>query len=293
MKRVLITGLSGWIGHYLYLSCPPGIKLSGTVRDDDRFNPPSHQTEVTMEFLDLYQPVAKQLDDLKVDILIHTAAMSSMGECEKDGDAARQINFKATYELAEWCRQRDCRFVYLSTDIVFDGHHAPYREDDTPQPINQYGITKLQGEKSVASILRDYTIVRIALGLGRGIGNTSNFVDWFLDKINRNQTITLFKDEVRTPTAIRPLARAIWQIALSPETGIFHLCGQQKLNRLQLGKLFCDELGQGHELLKPISLADTKDYPRPADVSMQSTRSVLGKKIQIPPISDYITYMIR
>jgi dTDP-4-dehydrorhamnose reductase len=124
--------------------------------------------------------------------------------------------------------------------------------------------------------------------MGRGLGPTRNFVDWFLDRLHKKQEIPLFQDEIRTATFVEPLADMLWQIALSSEQGIFHLCGEQAVNRYELGRMFCDHLGYGHEQLKAISLNDMTDCRRPVDVSQVSTRQINGIDLRITGIGKWI-----
>jgi len=176
----------------------------------------------------------------------------------------------------------------LSTDIVFDGLRPPYSEDNIPNPINAYGLTKLYGEQAVQKNVKNHAIIRIALALGRGKFNGQNFVDWILDKIKKGETIPLFSDEYRTASAVRYLVQNIWTIALSNETGIFHQFGSSRLSRFEIGKLICNELNLGMDLIRPVQAAGLKDCPRPLDVSLTTNRTVGGKKLILPGIDKVI-----
>ena len=285
-KTVLITGISGYVSQYLLRFKPENVRVLGTAR---RPWPVTKQENIAVYNLDLTRDVLPQLEqiDLPVDIVLHTAAVSNLGQCQSNPELARRVNAQATAELARWCKNRHIRLIYFSTDIVFKGDHPPYDEQAQPEPINMYGQTKWEGEIAVQKSAADFAIGRIALGLGRGLNGTRNFVDWFLERLKNRQPLTLFTDEIRTATYAAELAKRFWQLALSRETGIFHVCGAQALDRFSLGKAFCDYLGKGHDLLTPISLQDMKDYPRPADVSLISTRTVNGQPFVIPSILEF------
>lgn len=290
--HVLITGINGYIGRYLLNDKPSPIRLSGTVRaplDQSRIGLPE---TLPVYPLNLEDDMDSTLSRVEPDIIIHTAALANLAMCEKNPVLAATVNTRATAALARWCAQRHIRLVYLSTDIVFSGKEPPYAESDEPNPINVYGYSKWQGEVAVLSQLNDAVVLRIALALGCGSGGRRNFIDWFLDKINRHETIPLFQDEVRTPTAVSSVAETIWQIALCKETGIMHLCGQERINRLELGQLLCNHLGYGHELLRPVSVHSMTDYPRPLDVSLVSTCRLKGQPLLIPGISQMLDAII-
>ncbi len=282
---VLITGINGYVSQYLVRFKPSNVRILGTTR-----RPQPSAFDFPLYFLDLTQNVSRQLDkiDQAVDVVLHTAAMSNLGQCQNNPQLARRVNAQATAELARWCKSRNIRIVYFSTDIVFKGDRPPYDEQAQPDPINVYGQTKWEGEIAVQESAADFAIGRIALGLGRGLNGTRNFVDWFMERLENRQPLTLFTDEIRTATYVAELAKRFWQLALSAETGIFHVCGAEPINRFALGKAFCDYLGKGHDLLTPISLQDMQDYPRPADVSLISTRTVDGVEFKIDSILEFI-----
>ncbi|MGD9897964.1 MAG: NAD(P)-dependent oxidoreductase [Calditrichaceae bacterium] len=296
-KKVLITGISGFIGQYLWLTRPEGVLLSGTCRQPDNRiqnffeKPVSNQADVLP--YDLLRDPAAQLKEQHPDIIIHAAAMANLGMCEKEPELAARVNAKATEQLAVWSADRGIRLIFLSTDIVFKGDHPPYTEDSRPDPVNVYGKTKLAAESALTDIMKDYATIRIALGLGRGLGKTSNFMDWFLQRLDHKTEIPLFYDEIRTPTAVMYLAEAIWKISLGNETGVFHAAGADSLSRYELGLSMCELLGRGHDLIKPVSIMSMADYRRPVDVSLKSVRTVNGESLSIPGIRQVLNETLK
>ena len=284
MKRVLITGGSGFIAQYLLRYAPADIKVAVTIRDERKWLFVENNHYFPSYPLFLEKEIAPQMPDKAFDLVIHTAAMASLAACEKEEALALRINSEATAELAEWCAQRGVRLFYLSTDIVFKGDRPPYTEKDQPEPVNVYGWSKWQGELALQRMSLDFAIGRVALVLGRGMGFSRNFTDWFLERLNNNQEIPLFRDEIRTPSAVAALAGEIWRLALSAGQGIFHLAGAEALSRLELGRKICAHLGRGEELLKAVTLSEMDDYARPPDVSLRSTR----RQSEIPPVGKVI-----
>ncbi len=287
-KKVLITGITGYISQYILKSKPSSVQVIGTARK------PLNLPDIQTFLLDLNKSLFPQLDSLPIlpDVVLHTAAVSGLGACEKNPEMAERVNGSATRELARWCAKNGVRLIYFSTDIVFKGDRPPYDESSQPDPINVYGRTKLQGELAVQETLNDFAIGRIALSLAPGLNGTRNFIDWFLERLSNKQEIPLFTDEIRTPTFTPELAKRFWQLVLSKETGIFHVCGAQAIDRYQLGRALCDALGHGHDLLKPISLKQMTDYPRPVDVSLVSTRKIDEEEFKIPGILYFVEQLI-
>ncbi len=257
--RVLITGINGYVAWHLLQTLPTGIEILGSVR-------PGRKTlyDFPVIPLDLEKETAPALRDLRVDAVIHTAALSSLAECERTPRKAMRVNGEATAELAQWCAENKTHLVYLSTDIVFDGEHAPYAPGDSPAPINVYGKSKFAGEQAVSG---RGAVVRLALLLGRS-PHKKNFVDWFLERAQNNLDIPLFYDEVRTPLSTMAAARQIWEITRAEKRGCFHLAGDKSYNRLELGEALCAEYGLTDVRLKPVSLREA-EIPRPRDVRLK------------------------
>lgn len=268
MARVLITGITGFIGRYLLKKCPDGFNLTGTFHNSPQMLP----SDFPIYPLNLEESIPGQLQNQNPDIVIHTAAISSLAQSQREPKRATRVNSEATRELAKWCREKNIRLVYLSTDIVFDGQKPPYSENDDAEPVNVYGMTKLAGEQAIIDQSANYAICRLALVLGRGLGGRQNFIDWFINRLDQNQTIQLFSDEYRTPSPVEPLAQLIWDIALNKQNGIFHCFGIEKTDRYTLGLRIAEYLGKDKSKLVPISVKDMTDYPRPADVSLKTIR---------------------
>ncbi len=290
--RVLITGVSGFVGQYLLKYRPWEAQVTGAVHRENAWQSSPFYGRFPVIPLDLSQPVSDQLKDVHADVVIHAAAMAGLGACQQQPEKAQRINAEATAELARWCAQHNARLVYVSTDIVFGGRAAPYSEDNAPNPINVYGKSKFGGEQAVAQMHPDAAIVRLALVLGRGLGRSRNFVDWFLERMQAGEKIPVFIDEIRTPVSVHGAAQKLWEIALSEERGVFHLAGGEAINRWELCKSFCNQLGRGQDLLRPVSQADLADYPRPADVSLVSTRKLNGRPVQLPPVREILNEIL-
>jgi len=266
MKKVLVTGISGFIGNYLYKHKPDNIQLSGTY-----FKNKPELLEAKLLKLDLMQVdkfVAHNTQNF--DVVIHCASESSLTECEKNQEKAYLLNSEATERLASWSFKQKSKFLFLSTDIVFEGNKGDYSETDKPQPINIYGKSKLDAEKKILKIHENAVIVRLALCLGRGLGNTISFIDWFLSRLENDESVPLFYNEFRTPVSAKFAAQAIWELASNEFNGIIHLTGKDKINRYDIGVKMLDYLNSNkHHLLKKESSGNAA-YPRPKDVSMKS-----------------------
>jgi len=269
--KVLITGITGYLTQYLLKTVPENIHLSGTWHSPLTMDEKSDFKGIELFPLDLQNNLLPQLDNIKADILIHTAAEANLAKCENNPDYARRVNHLAVAELAAWCDQHKTRLIFVSTDIVFDGEHAPYKENDLPQPVNIYGKTKFAGEQAVQQFCADHAVLRLALVLGKGLGRKKNFIDWLKEQVKNQNEVPLFYDEIRTPIYAGDAAKFIWAVALSSHTGIFHCCGDKSIDRFTLGKKICDSLKKDYKFLKKVSVKNMS-HPRPADVTLVDSK---------------------
>lgn len=122
--KIAITGATGEIGYRLY-------KLGYTPLSLDLTNLPS---------------IKKELEEVRPDIIVHCAGISSVEECQKDLDFAIAVNVRGTHNLCEEASDIGAKVVLLSTDYIFDGQEGNYKEDSEWNPINNYGLSKVGAE---------------------------------------------------------------------------------------------------------------------------------------------------
>ncbi len=156
--RIFITGGSGLLGSKLAAVLGRNHEVvaaghSKPIRNGGR--------EVALEASDPAD-VARNLDGAGYDVVIHTAAIRSPEECDRDPGRAYLVNVVAVEHLAEACRRNRAKLVYVATDYLFPGTNPPYREDAAPAPVNMYGRTKLAGEFAARS-LPNHLSVRVPI----------------------------------------------------------------------------------------------------------------------------------
>ena len=157
------------------------------------------------------------------DLVINCVALTDIDYCERESLAATTINATTPALLAEVCAKRRARFLQVSTDYVFDGTlDRPYRETDEPAPLNQYGSSKLAGEKGVMASSPDHLIARISWVFGPGC---PSLVDQIIQEAMTSKEVSSAADRIASPSFTRDLAE--WfKFFLNPslEGGIYHLC---------------------------------------------------------------------
>lgn len=167
--------------------------------------------------------VARALEAVKPDVVVHCAAWTAVDAAEEEENAAkvRAVNVDGTRYLAENCRRIGAKMIYLSTDYVFDGAGTqPWQPDcKAYKPLNVYGQTKLEGELAVSGTLEKYFIVRIAWVFGK---NGKNFIKTMLNVGKTHDTVRVVADQVGTPTYTFDLARLLVDMAESEKYGYYH-----------------------------------------------------------------------
>lgn len=158
------------------------------------------------------------------DIAINCTAFHDVDRCEREPDRAFAINALAVERLARICRDRNCIFVTLSTDYVFDGSkREPYVEDDPARPISAYGASKLAGEHLVERLGMRAFIVRTCGIYGRSGGSPSSFPDRIIASARAGEPIRVVSDVIASPTFAGHLAVALRALVESDQYGIYHI----------------------------------------------------------------------
>jgi dTDP-4-dehydrorhamnose reductase len=234
------------------------------------------------------------LEETAPSAIIHAAALTDAERCELEPDTLHRINVEATQRLARWAAARQARFLFTSTDLVFDGTDAPYGEEDPPRPLSRYGQSKVEAEQAVLEAHPEALIVRLAIMYGWGSGAGRSFIDWFMGSLAAGKPVTLYADEVRSFLYVGAAARALWELAADRSaSGIVHLGGADNFDRYRFGVAFADAFSLDKTLIRVGSI---EDHPgrarRPRDVSLLSGRAeaLLGRRM--PGVAEGLEAMV-
>lgn len=261
MKRVVLTGASGFLGSWVQQVGHTGWDIIPVHRG---MGLDLTDAEALAVFLEQRQPAA----------IIHLAAQANANFCEKEPEAAWDINVGASIQLAAYAAQQQIPFLYTSTDLVFDGKKAPYAPDAPVHPINVYGSQKAEAEQHILAIYPQATIARMPLMYG-AFTQTQHFMAQWRVQLLQNQPIKAFVDEFRTPVFAEDAAVGLWLLLNKGATGIWHLGGPERSSRYHFASLLAEVLGVDPDLVQASRQADLPMAAnRPADVSLDSTAAV-------------------
>jgi dTDP-4-dehydrorhamnose reductase len=266
--RFLVTGASGNLGGYLLRelagTAEPVVAWSGS-RAGELFGMPLRPVALTDR-----AAVARAFHEARPDVVLHSAALSSMAECARDPDRARAVNTGGTALLAELAAEARARLVLVSTDLVFDGEQGDYRESDLPGPLSVYGRTKQAAEQATRAS-PGAAVVRVSLLFGPTVAGRPAFFDEQLRRLRAGERLVCFTDEWRSPLGLQPAARALVALARSDFEGLLHVGGPERLSRLAMAERLADYLGVNRDLLVASARASAGGEPRPRDTSLNSS----------------------
>jgi dTDP-4-dehydrorhamnose reductase len=229
--RIAATGLSGYVGTRLRELFYDKL----TLIDWYRRTPAPVATAWHQVDFSNSDAVAVALARDQPGVVLNIGAMANVDDCERergdrDGDAWLS-NATAPGVLARACRAADVRFIQVSTDYVFDGRTGPYREDSpTNSAANWYGETKLAGERAVLEAGGDCAIARIVLPYRRPPASRTDLPQLIRTRLSAGEPFHAAVDQLITPTLLDDIAESLVALALSTNTGVYHLAGATMLS---------------------------------------------------------------
>jgi len=270
MNKLLITGASGFLGWHLCQIAQTQWQVYGITNSKTINIPNIHLFKTDLTDI---QALKNLFQEIKPDAVIHTAAQSQPNFCQQYPEISYQINVIASLEIANLCAELDIPCVFTSTDLVFNGLNAPYKETDPGSPISYYGEQKVLAEQGMLERYPQTTICRMPLMFGDVPDHATSFIQPFIQTLKAGKELNLFVDEFRTPVSGTTAAKGLL-LALETTQGILHLGGKERISRYEFGLLMADILDLPKHLIKPGYQADIKMLaPRPPDVSLDSSKA--------------------
>ncbi len=218
---------------------------------------------------------------IQPEVVVNCSALSVPDYCEQHPAEAKAMNVEAVRQLALLCKEKKTRLIHLSTDYVFEGkENKLHTEDDETHPLNCYGISKLEGEKVVTSLMTDYAIVRVVVVYGKPIdGQHGNICQLVKNRLTANQEVRVVSDQWRTPTWVGDVAIGVEKLVQTSCSGIYHICGEEYLSIADLAYRLADLFHLDRSLIHPVTTEEMKEpTPRPrfSGLSIRKAKQELG-----------------
>jgi dTDP-4-dehydrorhamnose reductase len=259
--KILVTGVNGLLGQKLItlLSSDSSVKPIATARGklvlplDVEF----HEMDITNA-----NQVEKVISLIKPEVVINTAAMTQVDDCETNREECWAANVMSVQNLISSCQKHDCHLVHVSTDFIFDGSHGPLDENEKPSPVNYYGESKLAAEELVINSNINWSILRTVLVYGiTNDMSRSNIVLWVKKNLEEGKSINVVNDQFRTPTLAEDLAKGCYLAAKKKAKGVYHISGKDFLSPYDIAIHKAEYFGLDKSLIKA---TDSTKFKQPA-----------------------------
>ena len=275
-ERWVVTGASGQLGgHVLRRLCEsPAVGTGDVLALAGRGE--VSVGDVTVRRVDLgdVDAVGEAVSSFAPTHVLHVGAMTAVSDAHARPADAERVNVTATQRIVEMAARSNARVIFTSTDMVFDGRSAPYREEDEARPLSVYGRTKLAAEDTVRAYERGL-VVRLPLMYGFPCTDRPTTFGNQVAALREGRPLRLFTDEFRTPVWLVDAARALLALARSEACGVMHVAGPERLSRYELVERVAQLLGIESPRLTATSRLDLEAAePRPADLSLDGLRFV-------------------
>ncbi|MBI2470436.1 MAG: NAD(P)-dependent oxidoreductase [Planctomycetes bacterium] len=282
--KILITGSTGLLGKALIETADRNYEIVATYLGN-------------YDIDDNYQIKYKKLDtrdkagyeylfrDFKPKVVIHTASIGSPDYAEKNKEITWDVNVRGTQNILYICERFDAKFIYISSNGIYDGNKAPYGEEDEAKPINYYGQTKLEGERIVQKAKTPYAIIRPILMYGWPHSfERGNIVTFALSKLEKCEVVNAYDDVYLNPLFNRSCAEAIWKVVKEEKYDVFNIGGAERVTIYNLIQEAACAFKLNQDLIKPVQQGFFNELvKRPSDTSYKTEK--MEKGLGIKPLS--------
>jgi len=260
MKKLFIFGVGGLVGYRISLLAKNKFEIFGSYNErKPNFGFGNMQK---LNILD-ENKVKKILTLVDPDYVIITSALSNVDYCESHKEEAEKVNVEAVKKIFELCEQLGCKLIHISSDSVFDGTKKnPYVEEDTPEPINVYGKTKLDSEKIVLEnpnnlVIRSSVLYGWLPDYLAKIPSSSmkhnNFSQWLIQNLRNHKDVNIITDEISSPILADDLANSIMHLINGDFNGLYHSSPPIQISRFDFSVKIANYLELDEKLIHPVS----------------------------------------
>jgi dTDP-4-dehydrorhamnose reductase len=277
-KRVLITGGSG----LLALNWAMALRDAWEVRLVTHRHPVQVLGVKTCSFnLDSAMDLCSQFRHLQPDLVVHTAGLTSVDECERSPDLARHANAEIARNVALAAVACSASLIHISTDHLFPDQGSLFSEVNATAPVNQYARTKALAEIWVQEAAPTALVIRTNF-FGWGHQNRQSFSDWIIQGLRAGTPLTLFDDVFFTPILVDALVLHAHALLDAGASGVFHVVGDERLSKYEFALKLATRFNLSAELISRQQLHDVQLLaPRPHDMSLDNSkaRALLGHSL--------------
>ena len=294
--KILITGGTGLLGTHLLLSKPNNCQVFATVHD---YKKVLKLKDVAYVPLDVRngQEITKVINSINPEIVIHTAAHSSVDFCQKNQEEAYQTNSISTKYIVESLKKINGKLLFCSTNMTYDGLNHPYNEKSRQHPQTFYGKTKVDSEKIIVKSKINYSIIRLMTMYGwNWQPERKNMISMAIGKLRENQELWMTNDVFNNLLYVGQAAEFFWDVTLHPEISDFqkfNIAGAECVNRFQATMKLCEIFDLNKKLVHEVksSYFQGQETPRSPNTCFDTTKIKKLLKFQPYSLSQGLTQM--
>ena len=296
-RKVLIIGANGFLGRNLFkIRNTEEIKncnLNLVAADLESSNLPSDISFYTIDITN-YEQSEKKIIKISPDVIVLTAAMTNVDQCEVDRKLASKINVMGPLNIVKACIKTNSKLVFLSTDFVFDGEKKRgyyYKETDIPNPLSYYAKTKYKAELIIFNSGIEYLICRTAVLYGWN-KTKLNFITWILNNLKQNNQISIITNQINSATHVINLAQIILKLIEKKTKGIYNTAGNCALNRYEIALKCAEVFGYNKNLIIPVDFFEQKAIrPKNVGLDISKLKKLIGTELKIYNLEEGLIYM--
>ena len=284
MTTILITGASGQLGMSLKKIFNSKYEIISTTGN----NIPDGSSI----YLDVTNPMLfKEVVEMtNPDMVVNLAAMTNVDLCEKNPELAYSINIGGMDNLVNAFKGP---IIHVSTDYVFDGEDGPYKEEDTTNPLNVYGLSKLESEKLLLDHSENSLVIRSNVLYDYSSKSEASFLNWVVDSLTQEKEINVVEDQWNNPTWTGSLAVVIDRAIDTQLTGLVHWGDGDLVSRFDFANKIADVFNLKKSLIKPIltsELNQTAKRPLKSGLKSDYAQNILN--LEPPTIKECLETIV-
>ena len=271
MMKVLVTGYAGQLGYEVVrLLESRGVPCKGVDQADFNLT----DAAAVLDYVQQYAP----------DVIVHCAAYTNVDKAETEPEICAAVNGMGTLYMVRAALSVGAKLVYISTDYVFPGTgDQPFEIDDAYGPKNVYGVSKVQGEDAVRSLMTRYYILRTSWVFGK---NGHNFVRTMLRLGAEKKELRVVDDQIGSPTYAKDLARVICDMIPTEKYGIYHVRNEGFISWAEFAKMIMEKSGLSCRIIPVPSSEYVTLAKRPLNSRLSGDRLQAAGFAPMPSVSD-------
>ena len=284
MTTILITGASGQLGMSLKRIFNSKYEIISTTGNNNPTGSSMH--------LDVTNPMLfkEVMETTNPDLVINLAALTNVDLCEKNPELAYSINIGGMDNLVNAFKGP---IIHVSTDYVFDGEDGPYKEEDTTNPLNVYGLSKLESEKLLLDHTENSLVIRSNVLYDYSSKSEASFLNWVVGSLTQEKEINVVEDQWNNPTWTGSLAVVIDRAIDTQLTGLVHWGDGDLVSRFDFANKIADVFNLKKSLIKPIltsELNQTAKRPLKSGLKSDYAQNILN--LEPPTIKECLETIV-